>query len=113
MASSDGDSIPFALRIHTLVPLDIAFARNDIRRRDEPYESRSSGTSVYAVPQYQAPIVATALSSPLSYQTITSHPSTLASIYSHPSCPPDEDLYEDGDSVIALYDVYKHSTHNH
>lgn len=114
MASSDKDGVPFAIRVHTLVPLDVAFARGDIRRRGEEYESRTVGTSLYPDLQPQVPVTADALFSPLSYQTVASHPPSPTSIYSHPSYTLDGDLHEerDRDSVIALYDVYMDFSHD-
>ncbi|KAI0711230.1 hypothetical protein C8Q76DRAFT_735760 [Earliella scabrosa] len=108
MADSDAECIPFALRTHTLVPLDIAYARSDIRRRQEEYESRAVSLDVNPKQPRPPSTRISLLSTSLSCPTISNR-STLPSVYSHPSFRfslDDDDLLDEADSIIEVYEVY-------
>lgn len=109
MASGDSDAVPFAVRTHTLVPRDIAFARDDIRRRNEAFESRSLVAKTDSEATRVLPPTLSAVlspSSPALGPAMRTYQSTLLSVYSQTSCD-DENIPEGiEDTVTAVYDLY-------
>ncbi|RPD65595.1 hypothetical protein L226DRAFT_609582 [Lentinus tigrinus ALCF2SS1-7] len=105
MASSDPDAVPFAIRTHTLVPLDTAYERDDIRRRNEAFESRS--LSVNSNDQRVSPPASPTVRPPSPpCPTIHNYQSALPSVYSRYSWN-DEVTKEEEDTVTAVYEVYR------
>ena len=79
---------PFGVRPRSLVPLDVAFSRNDIRRRGEAFESQSHADLSYESEDWTtaspgARRMVTSASSPIA----GSPWSTPTSLYSNPCSP--------------------------
>ena len=103
MASSDSDTVPYAMHTHTLMPLDIAYSRNDIRRREEAFE----GLVITVDGDLEHPVSLTPSSA--SCPSVLSRLSTLPSDYSCSSWTsvPLCDILDTEDSVLAVYEVYE------
>lgn len=128
-ANAPEDLIPFALRSQTLVPLSVAFSRDDIRRRNEAFEAvldcvrpnevrgADSGAKISPPPnQLVGPtelLFDEVLAPPPSTHPRNSTFSTFGpiysrSIYARPSfaLSTDDDLSFLDDTVIAVYEEY-------
>ncbi|EJF63750.1 hypothetical protein DICSQDRAFT_134349 [Dichomitus squalens LYAD-421 SS1] len=123
MTAEDKDLTPFALRSHTLVPLSLAYFRDDIRRRKEAFE-----TSLPLEPQIEdeerppSPSVGSNVSErtklgtvhvSMAFPNTYSRNSSPGPTYSCPvrGRPPFANAMDDGpsiidDTLIAVYEDY-------